>query len=116
MPCLRVEAGRGLVEQQDLGLIDQRARDREPPAHAAGERLDLGIRLLLELREGEQACDALADEVLRKPEVAAVDEEVLANGQLTVEAVILRNDADPRPDLGPVVRGIHAEHAEPCRR
>ena len=116
VPRLRVEAGRGLVEQQDLGLIDQRARDREPAAHAAGERLDLGVRLVLELREGEQAGDAIADDVLRKPEVAAVDEEVLANGQLAVEAVVLRNDADPRPDLGPIAAPDPCRARGACRR
>ena len=37
---LRVEPGRGLVEQQQLGLVDERAGDREAPLHAARERLD----------------------------------------------------------------------------
>ena len=37
---LRVEPGGRLVEQQQLGLVDQRAGDREPALHAARERVD----------------------------------------------------------------------------
>ena len=39
---LRVEAGRRLVEQQQVGLVDQRAGDRQPPLHAARQRVDDG--------------------------------------------------------------------------
>ena len=41
---LRVEAGRRLVEQQQLGLVDERAGDREPALHAARERVDAVAR------------------------------------------------------------------------
>jgi hypothetical protein len=40
VPRLRVEPGGRLVEQQHLGLVDQRPRDREPALHAARERID----------------------------------------------------------------------------
>ena len=38
---LRVEAGRRLVEQQQVRLVDQRPGDRQAPLHAARQRLDL---------------------------------------------------------------------------
>ena len=54
-------------------------------------------------------------------EVAAVDEQVLADGQLGVEGVLLRHDAEPGADLRAVGRGVHAEDPQraagrPARR
>jgi hypothetical protein len=40
VPRLGVEAGRGLVEQEQVRLVDQRPGDREAPLHPAGQRLD----------------------------------------------------------------------------
>ena len=51
---LRVEAGGRLVEQQQLGLVDQRPGDGEPSLHAAGERIDLAVGPVGELHEVEQ--------------------------------------------------------------
>jgi hypothetical protein len=51
---LRVEAGRRLVEQQQLGLVDERAGDHEAPLHPARQRLDLVAGPLGQLDELEQ--------------------------------------------------------------
>ena len=102
---LRVEAGGRLVEEQDARIVDQRPGDREAALHAAGERVDLRLALLLELREREELVGALRDDPAGQAEVAAVDEEVLAHAQLGVEVVGLRHDAELRPDLGPVASG-----------
>ncbi len=99
--CLRVEAGRRLVEQQHLGPVDQGPRDRQPALHAAGEVLDHRVALLGQLHELEQLVDPLPDLLARQPEVAAVDVEVVADGQLGVEGVLLRADPDPGADRGP---------------
>ena len=100
VPGLRVEAGGRLVEQQQVGVVDQRPGDRQPALHAAGEVVDLGLRLLgraartrAARRRGSRA-SALAD-----AEVAAVDVEVVADVQLGVEGVLLRADAEPGADL-----------------
>ena len=112
MPRLRVEAGGRLVEQQDLGPVDQRAGDGQPALHAAGEVLDLGARLLGELDELQQLVAPLADLRAREPEVAAVDVEVVAHGELGVEGVLLRAHADPGPDPRAVGRRVEAEDAQ----
>ena len=109
---LRVEAGRRLVEEQHLGLVDERARDRQPALHAARERLDLVVRALRELDEVEELVGARAEVLPGQPEVAAVDDDVLADGQLHVERVLLRHDAEPRADLRAVAGGIDVEHAQ----
>ena len=109
---LRVEAGGRLVEQQDLRLVDERAGDRQPAPHAAGERLDALVAALGELGEVEEAGGPLGDDRLRQAEVAAVDEQVLPYGQLGVQCVVLRHDAEARADPPPVGGRVHAEHPE----
>ena len=115
VPRLRVEAGGRLVQQEDLGLVDQRPGDREPAPHSSGEHLDPGVGLVLELRERQQALEADADHRLLEAEVSAVDEDVLADRQLAVEAVVLWDNPDPPPDLRAVVPRIQPEHAQ-CPR
>ena len=99
VPRLRVEAGGRLVEDDELRLVDERAGDREAPLHAAGQRLDLVLRALVELDELEQLVGPLVGDVARDVEVARVHLEVLAHRELGVEVVDLRHDAEPRLDL-----------------
>ena len=47
-----------------------------------------------------------------EPEVAAIDRQVLADGQLGVQGVLLRDDAEASPDLRSVHRRVHAHHLE----
>ena len=93
------------------GLVDQRARDREAALHAAGERLDLVRRPVGQLGELEQLDRATLDLGPRQAEVAAVDPEVLLDGELLVEGVLLRDDAEPGADLRAVAARVEAEDA-----
>ncbi len=45
-PRLRIEAGRELVEEHDLGVVDERERDEQPLLLAAGERHEPRVALL----------------------------------------------------------------------
>ena len=51
---LRVEAGRRLVEEDQLGLVDEGERQREALALAAGQRIERGVRLVHEPESLEQ--------------------------------------------------------------
>ena len=78
-----VEAGEGLVEQHDLGRVDEPARDREPLGDAAGEPArrtvrDRGEALVVEQRVGAGAGVPDAVEARGK-------DQVLARGQRRVE-------------------------------
>ena len=113
VPGLRVEAGGRLVEQHEVGLVDQRAGDREPPLHAAGQRLDLVVA------RGRSSCTKSSSSsararitALRQAEVAAVDEQVLPDGELEVEGVLLRDDAEPAADRRAVGGRVQAEDAQ----
>ena len=96
---LGVEPGGGLVEDEDLGVRDERPRDREPTLHPARQRVHLVVGPLGELGELEQLLGSLADDAAGQVEVPAVDHEVVEDGQLEVERVLLGHDADPAPDL-----------------
>ena len=67
---LRVEAGGRLVEEQQVGVVDERAAEREPPLHAARELARLGVGLRLQRRELQQLRHALVDRRARQAEVA----------------------------------------------
>ena len=109
---LRVEAGGRLVEQQDAGVVHERARDREAALHAAGQVVDLGLRALGQLGELEQLVGALADVGARQAEVAPVDEQVLADLELHVEVVGLRHDAELGADLGAVLVRVQVQDGQ----
>ena len=54
---LRVEADRRLVEQHEARPVHERARDQQPPPHAAGELVDARVAAVAELRDLERALD-----------------------------------------------------------
>ena len=106
---LGVEAGRRLVEQDDVGLVDERAGDREPPAHAARQALDALVAFSTSCAKSSRSAHRSRDLAALEPEVAPVDEEVLADRQVLVERVVLGHDAEARADGRAVVGGIEAE-------
>ncbi len=112
VPGLRVQAGGGLVENQDLRFVDERAGDGQAALQAAGQRVDLALGAVRELDEIQQRGGPLADDAPGQPEVPAVDEQVLPDGQLHVEGVLLRHHAEPGADRRAVPDRIAAEDAQ----
>src|SRR6185436_7118852 len=55
--CARVEAGRRLVEQQDLGIVDERVGEAQTLLHAAREALHVRVALVAEVDEIEEVAD-----------------------------------------------------------
>jgi hypothetical protein len=109
---LRVEAGRGLVEQQQLGLVDERAGDREPSLHPTGKKLDVIPGPVFQLDELEELLGATPSEIPCQAEVAGIGDEVLVDVQLGVERVGLRHDPQARPDPRAIIERIHAKHSQ----
>src|ERR1043165_6732483 len=85
--CLRIESGGGLVEEDEIGIVDQGAGQRQAPLHASRQRLDARIGARLEAGELEQMRDARLDLRVGHAEVAAVDDEVFRDREVRVEAV-----------------------------
>jgi hypothetical protein len=73
-----IEPVRRLVEEHEIGLAEQGARDPEPLLHAEGVRGELAVRALAEIDELEQAIDvgrrAAPSDALKVAEVRAARE------------------------------------------
>src|SRR6185312_3234574 len=88
-PGGRIEAGRGLVEEDQLRVADQREGDVEPPPLAARERLAGPVRLAAQADERDRVVDRP-----RRAVVAGVELEALAHRQAGLGARLLEDDAD----------------------
>src|SRR5215218_6484509 len=116
MPRLRVEARGGLVEHDDLRIVDEGPRDQEPALHPTGELLHPGIYLVGELHEVEERVRPLQDRLPGEIVVPAVDEQVFAYLELVVEVVLLRDDPDAALYLALVAVHVEAGHRELAAR
>jgi hypothetical protein len=93
MPAVGIEAGCGLIEDQQLRVVDERPRKKEPPLHSAREVPDLHSCFSLELDKPEQVLRRERGSSLRDVEVPRIDDEVLEDREVGVEVVILGHDA-----------------------
>ena len=93
MARLRIEAGRRLVEDQELGIVDERPREREAPLHPARQHADSHLLLAAQPGEFEQLRNARGERRAIDVEIAAVDAKVLGDGEIRIEVVDLRHDA-----------------------
>ena len=103
-PCLRVETGRGLVEEQDRRLVDDAEPDVEPALHPArvGARRAIGGRFEVEGRQhlgGARLGIGLVHAV--EP---ALEDELAPSGLGRIGRTALGDVADPLADL-PGARG-----------
>ena len=94
-----VEAGGGLVEEEDARLVHEAARDLDAPAHAAGEVLDRRLAPLRELDRLQQLVDQALALAARHAVELGEDEQVLLDAQLEVAGQGLRDDADRAPHV-----------------
>ena len=90
----RVEAGRRLVEEHQLGRHDEAGRDVEPAAHAAGVVLDQPAGGVGEVERLEQLGRARLRVGAAQAEQPAEQDQVLAAGEVLVDRGHLAGQAD----------------------
>ncbi len=94
---LRVEAGRGLIEDEHLRVVQEGAGEGDAPLHAGGIFLDRLVGPLGQLEPLEETVyllgQAWSGQAVEGPEVL----QVLATGEFPVDAPLTRQD---RPDAG----------------
>ena len=112
---LRVEAGGRLVEDEQVGVVHQRARQGEAPLHAARQCADLRLGAAGQAGEVEQMRDARAHRALGQAEVAAIHQQVFRRREVRVEVVHLRHDADAHARLARAARHRQARQADLAR-
>ena len=99
----RVEAVRGLVEDEDLGLVDECPGQSEPLLVARGERGRLARQVLDEVAHLDDLVDPAAP---AQSEQVALHLDVLADCEVPVEPWCLHHRADPLERAYRV--GLHA--------
>ena len=105
-PRLGVEAGRRLVEQQDLGPADERHRQRQPLPLPAGQAAVRGSRHGREPQHREQLVG-----IPRILVVAGELDQGLARSRPRIEPAALEHQPEPRPKRPPSRQRVHAEDA-----
>ncbi len=86
----------GSSRSTSRGPVDERARDQQPPPHAARELVDARVAPVDELRHLERALDRVVPLGAADAVEVGEDEQVLLHGQRHVEVVELRHDAAAR--------------------
>ena len=103
-----IEAVDRLVEDQQLGVAEQAAGDAEALAHAERVAADLVVGPAAEADALERGVDAAVGALVAR---RGVDVQVLAAGEMAVEARLLDDRADARQRLRAVVLAEQADRA-----
>ena len=106
-----VEPVGGLVEDQHLGRVQQRARQRQTLLVAERELSRPPVRVRLE----PQPLDRLGDRIVGRAGEPPLDLEVLAHGEVRVRRRALDEEADPREPALVAIPHSLAEHAHLAR-
>jgi hypothetical protein len=104
---LRVEAGRRLVEEDQVRVAGQGEGQVKAAALTAGQAAHLDVPVLGELHDLQQV-----GQVPRFPVVAAPAVDELRHPGLPREAAFLQDDADPLAEPGRLRPRVHAEDAD----
>ena len=95
---LRIEVPGRLVGEEDRGLTDDRARDRDALLLAAGEDAGAVFPATAEADPLERLADACTDEARREPEHLERDRDVVEDGPARDELEVLKDDPDVAPE------------------
>ncbi len=91
-PALRVQARGGLVEEQHARAVEDGPGHHQPLGHAAGQGVDRGLGPPAELELLEQVGGGLPGGLGAHAEQTAVEVQVLPDGELAVQGVLLGDD------------------------
>ena len=108
-PRQRIDAGRGFVEDQQVGFMDQRAAQRQLLLHPAGKLPRRAVRVRVQPRAHQQIGDARLALSRRLTEQSAKEIKIFHYAQRWIEVPPepLRHIGDPRPAIAPVPRTAH---------
>ena len=104
-----VQAGEGLVEDEDFGIVQQRGGEENLLAHALGVRREGRVAVVPESEGAEEFVHLGIEDAARHAAKPAHQLEILAAGEVRVEVGLLRHVADAPLEGGEVL--IHAAAA-----
>ena len=114
--ALGVEAGGGLVEEEDVGVVDQRRGQVEPALHPPRVGLDLAVDGGADVDEAEHLRHAGQAFVAPEPVEPALEVEELSARLAVVESGVLEGDADLEADLLGIAGHVVAGDESPAPR
>jgi hypothetical protein len=109
---VRIERGGRLVEQEELGPVDQRLGQHEARLLAGREPPRRAIEQTLEIEVGAQRGDALTRTL--HPVQVGVHEQVLSHAEARGQIDIGRGEVHAPEHAGAVPRHLLAEHGDPA--
>ena len=92
-PEVGIAGGENLVEQQDVGVDRGRDREAEPCAHARRVGLDRRVDELAEIGVRDDRRHQFAHDLVVEAKEGAGEQDVVAPGQILVEARAQRQQA-----------------------
>ena len=110
---LRIESGGRLVEDQELGFVDERLREAHPLAIAAAELPDDVLPGLPERAALDRAGHGRPDPAFRDSPEARRELEEGGDLHFRVERRVFRQVSDPPPDLEGRLRDVQATDQHP---
>jgi hypothetical protein len=111
----RVDGGRRLIEDEQVGILDQRIGDAQPLEHAPRIRLDERIGPIAQTDLDEDLVDGRLGDIARDAIESSRIAQVLATGHVAVEADLVGHVAHPSLDLERPARRIEAHHPRSTR-
>ena len=106
-PCRGVEAGCGLVEEEQVRVPREGDRNVKPSLLAPRELEDAGVPLLLQPDDRDDLVDRSGGRI-----EACVHRNRLGHREVAVNAGRLEHDADARLQLGTLSTWVDAEHGD----
>ena len=114
-PHFDIDSGRGLVEDQYAGLMNQRARDHQPPLHPSRQHSGSGMTLIGQAQFCQVSIDALAGDLEGDPVIPRLVYQDIFNALEDIEVELLRHDAQVTLGTRKILVDIHAVHPHRTR-
>ena len=106
IPRLRIQAQRRLIQKQNLRRVQKRARNFQPPLHAAREQLHLIVAPLPQFERAQQLLRARQTQLARHVIQHAVQLHVLRRRHVPVQTGVLKDNPKALPHFVGLLEGM----------
>src|ERR1035437_7625260 len=107
-PGAGIEAGRGLVEEQNLRMVEQAFGQLDAALHTAGKCFHAVAGAVQQSYTREYLCDSLLEFGAAQPVEMSLMPEIFIGGELGVDALGLEDDADVAAQGAGLANGVQA--------
>ena len=107
-PGAGIEAGGGLVEQQNLGMMKQTLGELDAALHASGESFDPIGGAVEQSDAGQNFVDSCLEFGAAQAVEVSLMPEIFVGGELGIDALRLEDDADVAAQRSGLANGVEA--------